>query len=65
MRIIRVSVFTGITRERDIDITEDQLERWKKGELIQNVVPHLNEEDREFILTGITEEEWDNYMNNE
>jgi hypothetical protein len=29
------------------------------GELIQNAMPHLSADDREFVKTGITGEEWD------
>jgi hypothetical protein len=43
----------------DIDITIEQLFRIKhQKELIQNVVPHLSIEDREFLISGITPEEW-------
>ena len=28
-------------------------------ELIQNVFPHLNAGQREFIMTGITDDEWE------
>ena len=62
MLIENTSVFTGIKRTRDIDITEDQLQRWLNGELIQNVCPHLSRDDREFIMTGITPEEWDQVL---
>ena len=50
---------TGIIRERDLDITRDQLDKWQNGMLIQDAFPNLSPDDREFIMTGITEEEWD------
>ena len=59
MMITRTSPFTGITRTKDILVTEDQLARWQAGELIQNAMPNLSASDREFIMTGITDEEWD------
>lgn len=59
MMITRTSPFTGITRTKDILVTEDQLERWQRGERIQNVMPYLSASDREFIMTGITDDEWD------
>lgn len=59
MKITRTSMFSGITREREIDITEDQLTRWAGGELIQKVCPYLSADDREFLMTGVTPEEWD------
>ena len=59
MMITRTSPFTGITRTKDILVTEDQLARWQRGERIQNVMPYLSASDREFIMTGITDDEWD------
>ena len=60
MLIKRTSVFTGIERSKEIDITQDQLDRWQSGEdLIQNIMPNISADDREFIMTGITSEEWD------
>lgn len=59
MMITRTSPFTGITRTKDILVTEDQIARWQRGERIQNVMPYLSASDREFIMTGITDDEWD------
>ena len=59
MLITRKSVMSGITRTRDIDVTETQLANWEQGMLIQNAMPNLSADDREFIMTGITAEEWD------
>jgi len=42
----------------DLDITEKQYFSWKNGDLVQNVFPHLNSEEREFIVSGITPQEW-------
>ncbi len=59
MQITRKSQLTGITHTREIDVTQFQLDKWKAGVLIQYAMPNLSAEDREFILTGITPEEWD------
>ena len=59
MIVKRTSMFTDIQHERDLPITQQQLERWGGGELIQNVFPHLSASDREYIMTGVTKEEWD------
>ena len=59
MLITRVSQMSGIERTRDIDVTEEQLKQWQDGEMIQKVMPHLSLDDREFLITGITQEEWD------
>lgn len=59
MIVIRTSTLSGITRAKEFDITEDQYDAWRKGALIQNVMPHLSDDEREFIMTGITKDEWD------
>jgi len=48
-----------IERTMDIDVTQEQLDKWEAGEFIQWVMPHLTTSEREFIMTGITSEEWD------
>lgn len=61
MEITRKSAITGIIRTLEIDITEDQLRRWLNKEgLIQHIMPNISDDEREFIMTGITAEEWDN-----
>lgn len=59
MKITRTSSLTGVTRTKDIDVTMEQILSWEMGELIQNAMPNLSADDREFIKTGITGEEWD------
>ena len=58
MIVTRKNIFTGRERSLDLDITQEQLERWNNGELIQNVFPHLSVDEREFLMTGIIGEEW-------
>jgi hypothetical protein len=59
MLITMISTISKKPSTRDIDITDRELLRIMQGnELIQNVVPHLSPEDREFLITGITPEEW-------
>jgi hypothetical protein len=58
MLITRTSRFTRKVHTREIDVTPEQLEAWKQGALIQNVIPHLSPDDREFLMTGVTPEEW-------
>ena len=59
MLITRVSLLTQETRVKEIDITPAQLKAWEDGMLIQNAMPHLNPSDREFIISGSTDKEWD------
>lgn len=59
MRVMKRSMFSGKLHEMDLDITLDQLDRWNSGELIQNVFTNLSDDEREFLMTGISPEEWD------
>lgn len=59
MLITRTCMFTGIETTLDINVTQEQLDRWQNGELIQNVVPHLSVDEREFLMTGATPDTWD------
>ncbi len=59
MQITKRSMISGIVRTKEIDVAEEQLQQWESGGLIQNVMPHLSPSDREFIMTGSTDEEWD------
>ena len=47
----------------EIEVTQEQLSSWESGTLIQNAMPHLTPDEREFIMTGITPEEWDSAFN--
>jgi hypothetical protein len=60
MIIKRTSEFSGITREVELPVTIEQMGRFESGlETLQDIFPHLSADDREFIKTGITAEEWD------
>ena len=59
MQITRRSQMTGVERTLDIDVTAEQIDAWQRGALIQDAMPHLSVDDREFIKTGVTAEEWD------
>ena len=62
MKITRTSIVTGIERTQDIPVTQEQLNEWESGTLIQKVMPELTPSQREFIMTGMVDEEWDNVM---
>ena len=59
MKITRTSRLTGKTSVMYLDITKEQLFSWVDGELVQNAMPQLSAEEREFLVTGITPDEWD------
>ena len=58
MEITRISKYSGIMRSRMLDITQEQLDAYDNGALIQNAFPNLTDEEREFFMTGITRNEW-------
>ena len=60
MLVTRVSSLTGTSHTMELDVTQEQLNRYEIGlGLIQDIFPHLSCEDREFIKTGITPQEWE------
>jgi len=65
MIIERSSPFTGEIRRLDLNITEEQLQAWESGTVIQRAMPNLSADEREFILTGILPEEWDEMFGEE
>ena len=59
MIIAKRSKLTGIVSSMAIAVSEEQLQAWEAGELIQNAMPDLTPDEREFIITGITATEWE------
>lgn len=65
MIVKRKSVLSGIERTRDIPVNPEDMLLWETGAVnIQDAMPYLNDDDREFILTGITQEEWNTAFSN-
>lgn len=64
MLITRKSIWSNKERTLDIPVTEEQIDAWESGTLIQKAMPHLTPSEREFLITGMTDEEW-NEMNAE
>ena len=62
MLVTRTSSLTGITRTIDLPITESQLLDFGRGARIQDALWNLNAAQREFFMTGITEDEWQQYV---
>ena len=63
MKIARKSQISNEINTLDLDVTEEQMERFENrvenGEMIQNIFPNLSAPDREFIKSGITPAEWE------
>ena len=66
MQITRTSMISGKRRVKEVDVTDEQLDTYyKKGALLQDAFPHLSASDREFIKTGITDDEWDEALSDD
>lgn len=65
MLITRTSQASGVTRIKDLPVTQEQISKYNNGALIQNAFPNLSKSDREFIMTGITDDEWNELMPND
>ena len=65
MNITRTSIVSNITRTLELDCTPEQVQAWEEGELAQNAFPNLDASEREFLMTGITAEEWDDMFSEE
>lgn len=61
--ILRITRFNIVKRQndtRDLQITNEQWNEYINGSVIQKAFPHLTDNEREFILTGIyDDEDWD------
>ena len=65
MLITKTSILSGKTRTKEINVNQSQIDKWVAGMLIQDVMPNVSVDEREFIMTGSTPEEWDLYFNEE
>lgn len=62
--VTKVSNLTNAKNTRKVNITQEEYDNYfnlprKERPLIQNAFPKLSKDDREFLLSGITPEEWD------
>ena len=63
---VRTSTISGICRTKTFMVDPDKLRSYNRKEIyIQDAFPHLSVDDREFILSGVTVEEWDNVFGKE
>ena len=63
--ITRRSPLSGRTNSLNLDLSEGALQAWQDGMLIQDAMPNLSADEREFVMTGITPYEWDNMFEDE
>lgn len=65
MLVTKTSTFTQKEHTLEIPVTPEQIAAWEGGELIQHAMPNLTGPEREFLITGTTQEEWDNVFGTE
>tara|TARA_R110001583_G_scaffold86636_4_gene226367 strand:- start:3665 stop:3877 length:213 start_codon:yes stop_codon:yes gene_type:complete len=60
MKVTRESLASGKTHTKDLPITPAQYIKYIRGEgHVQDIMPDLPPEDREFLISGVTQEEWE------
>ena len=59
MKIYRSSPITGRVNVMDIDISASQYRDWEQGTLIQIAMPNISADEREFIISGSTRQDWE------
>ena len=59
----KTSPLTGKENTMDIDITEDELYQIENRRMldkkIQDIIPHIPKDQREFLMNGYTNEDWE------
>ena len=58
LTVTKTSRLSGTNNTLVLDMTIEQYDDWQNGVLIQNAMPQLSRDEREFLMTGITPEEW-------
>ena len=62
----KTCIFTGKENVMPLPIRQGQLEAWVNSTiLIQDAFPHLNNDQREFIKSGCSPEDWDILLSDE
>ena len=59
-RVEKHSILTGKQNVMFLPVTEVDIAKWlAEGTLVQDAFPQLSDSAREFLISGITPEEWD------
>ena len=58
VRVTKTSMLSGQQSCMDLPIRQGQLDRGRNGALIQDAMPQLDTDQREFLISGITPAEW-------
>ena len=58
MIITKVSMLSNIKRSLELDVTVEEINAWRSGMLIQDAMPELDSDQREFLISGLTPDEY-------
>lgn len=58
-RVHAISIFDGSQGSMEMGIDVEGWEAWQRGELIQNAMPLLTPDEREFLMSGALPEAFD------
>ena len=62
VEVTRISPLTGNVNKMYLDISQEQIAEWnapaEERRLIQDIFPNLNDDEREFIMTGYPPADW-------
>lgn len=64
LKVTKESPLTGKKNTMEMYVDCKDLDKWRNGECIQNALPYLSREEREFLISGVTPEEWNKHMVN-
>jgi len=59
MKITRHSIVSGKDNTMELNVTQEMLDEWQTGAKIQDVMPHLSADEREFLISGLLPQEFD------
>lgn len=60
MKVYKQSEYSRKLRCMELDVTQEQLDKYYAGGiLLQEAFPNLSPSEREFIKSGLTDDEWE------
>jgi hypothetical protein len=58
MKVTKISQLSGKVNTIELNATEEQFAMFKAGTPVQDAFPHLDEDQLQFVLSGIMPDEW-------
>ncbi len=67
IQVTRQSILSKKYNTMELPITQENLDRYDTvgGLHVQNAFPHLDADQREFLINGVTPDEWKHYIGEE